>query len=313
MSSKIVGLMLVAVLSFAACGGDGDTATAEGGDGPAVVTSVYPLTWVTEQVAGDRARVVDLTPPGVEPHDLELTTSEAVELNEAELIVYIGEGFQPSIEDALGDIDAPQLDVLTDLETQTTEHDHAEEEGHEDEAEDEHGHEEGAADPHVWLDPLNMVAIAHEVAHELGEIDPDNAADYEAAADDLAEELTALDEEMHEGLENCERREIVVSHEAFGYLAAAYDLEQVGISGLDPEAEPSPSRLAEVEEFSREHEVTTIFFEDLVSPATAKTLADELGIGTDILSPLETTPESGDYLDAMRANLENLRDALGCD
>lgn len=301
-------------LVLGACAGD--TGAGRAGSGTTLVTSFYPLAWVAEKVGGDEVTVVDLTPPGVEPHDLELTTSQAVELNEADLIVYLGGGFQPSIEDALKDVDAPTVDVLEHVRKLegSSDEEHEDESEHGDEGhDDDHVAEGGGIDPHVWLDPRNMQEIAAVIAEQLAEADPDNADVYESDADEVVAELDELDREMADGLDACERREIVVSHEAFGYLTGAYDLEQVGISGLDPESEPSPARIAEVEKFAREHGVTTIFFEELVSPDTAETLASELDIETSVLSPLETAPSDGDYLDAMRANLEALRDALGCD
>jgi zinc transport system substrate-binding protein len=189
------------------------------------------------------------------------------------------------------------------------EHGH-EEEGH---AEDEHAEDEHASgDPHVWLDPVRLATIATAVADRLAEVDPDAAGDYRARAEELEDELTALDDELRTGLASCERREVVTSHDAFGYLADAYGLEQVAIAGLSPEDEASPRRLAEVAAQAEAAGVTTIFFEESVSPKVAESLAREVGATATVLSPLELAPESGNYLAAMRDNLARLRTALDC-
>jgi zinc transport system substrate-binding protein len=182
---------------------------------------------------------------------------------------------------------------------------------HEDEAEG--GHEEGASDPHVWLDPTRVASLGHSVAAEMARIDPDNADLYEGNAADLEEALDELDKEYAAALDDCDQDKLVVSHEAFGYLTDRYGLEQVGVSGIDPESEPSPGRVAEVADFAREHGVTTIFFEEQVAPDIAQVIADEIGAEVEVLDPLEFEPENGsDYFDVMRNNLDSISTALGC-
>lgn len=305
MRDRIFFAATTLLLLGAACGG-----TSAGPDGSlSVATSVYPLTFLVEEIGGGRVDAVDLAAPGVEPHDLELSTGQVADLVDADLVVYVGEGFQPAVEDALDAAgDVPAVDVLEISETiEAEEHSDEEDEAHSDE-EDEHG----TVDPHVWLRPANMISIAEELAARLGELDPDNASAFEKNLKGLTSRLEALDDAYAEGLADCERHEIVVSHEAFGYLTDAYGLEQVGISGLDPDVEPSPARLAEVQRFAEEHDVTTIFFEELASPAAAEALAREVGVDIAELNPLETEPDQGDYLDKMNGNLEALRDALNC-
>jgi zinc transport system substrate-binding protein len=175
----------------------------------------------------------------------------------------------------------------------------------------------GGTDPHVWLDPLRLAAIAAATADALGDIDPANGQTFRENAEAYAAELEALDAEMREGLASCSSRLLVVSHAAFGYLADAYDLEQESIAGISPEVEPDPARLAELDALVREEGVTTIFTETLASPDVARTLADEAGVTTAVLNPLEgLTPEElgagEDYGSIMRANLQTLRGALVC-
>lgn len=286
----LLRLPVVTSLLLAACGGGGEAAGAQ----PRVVASLYPLAFVVEEVAGDLVDLDNLTPPGAEPHDLELTAGQIRSLVDADLVVYIGRGFQPALEDALADLDSPRLDVLEirqDLLTPRS---------------------DARADPHVWLDPERLAHVAQAVADGLMRLDQENARRYQANVARLQSRLDALDFEFRDGLARCERSTIVTSHEAFGYLADAYGLEEIGVAGIDPEAEPSPGRLAEVAEFVEENAVTTIFFEVLVPPQTAETLAEEAGIVTARLDPLEGAPEDGDYFSAMRANLDALRRGLDC-
>ncbi|MFC3500766.1 metal ABC transporter substrate-binding protein [Micromonospora krabiensis] len=286
-------------------------------DGPAgadpqrvdVVAAFYPLQFIAERVGGDAVRVTNLVKPGAEPHDLELNPGQVGQISEAELIVYL-KGFQPAVDEAVdqnaGDraFDVTTVQPLRDAAAGGHEH-----EG--EEAADDH-EESGGKDPHLWLDPTRLATVADRLAEQLGKADPDRAADYTARAKTLHADLEKLDADYTAGLRTCERREIVTSHTAFGYLAERYELEQVGITGLAPETEPSPQRLAAVAREAREHKATTIFFETLVSPKVAETIAAEVGAKTAVLDPIEGGPADGDYLTAMRANLQTLRTALDC-
>ena len=335
----VPALSLAAVLALSSCGSPGDGASPAAGSGseaaaeaaaPRVMASFYPLQYVTERVGGELVEVESMTPTGAEPHDLELSPAAVEQLRTADAVVYLS-GFQPAVDDAVAQaapervLDATEAGV-EGMEEHTAE-EHAQEEStvepgdeeehaeHEEEtpADDGHGHEQGAADPHFWLDPQRLAAVATEVAHELGEADPENAQVHEDNAEQLTEELTALDEEFTQGLATCETRTIVVSHEAYGYLAEKYDLEQVGIAGLEPDTEPSPARLAEIGEVVRAEDVDTIFSESLVNPKVAETLAADLGVDTAVLDPVEGLAEGNtDYQQVMRDNLDALRGALRC-
>lgn len=255
-----------------------------------MVAAFYPLVFAAEGVGGTFVHVDNLTAPGVEPHDLELSADQVRALSNADLVIYLGGGFQPALEDFVSGLDATRkLDVLEGLELT------------------------GDDDPHVWLDPTIMAGIVQRVAARLTDIDPHHTTTYERNGSQLARELAGLDELFAARLARCATRDIVTSHAAFGYMAERYDLEQISISGIDPEAEPSPGRLAEVARFVRDHDVETIFFEELVSPDVAETIAEEAGAETAMLSPLESAPASGDYSDAMKANLAALIEALGCE
>ncbi|MFY1681017.1 metal ABC transporter substrate-binding protein [Micromonospora sp. WMMD730] len=274
-----------------------------------VVAAFYPLQFVAERVGGNAVTVTNLAKPGAEPHDLELNPRQVGQVSEAELVFYL-KGFQPAVDEAVAQNAADRaFDVTTVAPLRDATAD-----GHDHEGEDGHAEESGGKDPHLWLDPTRLATVADRLAERLGAVDPDRAADYTTRARTLRGELEKLDTEYAAGLKTCQRREIVVSHAAFGYLAERYQLEQIGLTGLTPDTEPAPQRLAEVAREAREHRATTIFFETLVSPKVAETIAAEVGAKTAVLDPIEglSADGGGDYLSVMRTNLTTLRTALGC-
>jgi zinc transport system substrate-binding protein len=295
-------------LAAGACGAGAATGDA---DGVGVVAAFYPLQFVAERVGGDAVAVTNLTKPGAEPHDLELSPVQVGQVSDADLVIYL-KGFQPAVDDAVeqvgGDRAVDAAAAVTPLPAGAGAHPpHTGDAGPERE-------EAGGRDPHLWLDPTRLATVADAVAARLVKADPDGAAGYRARAAALRTDLGGLDREYADGLRTCQRREMVVSHTAFGYLADRYDLEQVGLTGLSPEDEPSPRRLAEVTAEARRHGATTIFFETLVSPKVAETIARAVGADTAVLDPLEGLQPGrpGDYLSIMRTNLATLRSALGC-
>ena len=277
MVSRIVLLCILAatVPALAGCGGSVSDDT--------IVAAFYPLAFAAGQVAGPDADVVNLTPPGAEPHDLELSPRDVGRVRDAALAVYAGNGFQPAVQQAVEGRRGPSLDVLA--------HDGA-----------------VGDDPHVWLDPVRFATVAREIATALG---------TSTAADDLVARLDALDGEYRRGLARCARREVVTSHAAFGYLAARYGLVQVPLVGLQPEAEPGPREVERLVDEVRATGATTVFSEPLASPALADAVAREAGVATAVLDPLEgltadETDAGSDYFSVMEKNLDVLRTALGC-
>ena len=285
------------------CAGLGSTVEqGRSGAGLTVLASFYPLQYVAEKVGGDRVEVTPLTPPGAEPHDLELSPRQVREVGDADVVLYLA-GFQPAVDDAVAARDPKHL--LDAARTPAVAEHLGEPTGTDD------GH--GDADPHFWLDPTLLAAVAQDVAVVLGEADPAHADTYAENAQTLADDLDELDAEISNGLATCERRVLVTAHEAFGFLAERYDLEQVGISGLEPESEPSPARLREIREVVTEHGVTTVFTEALLNPKVSQTVAGDLGVRTAVLDPVESQVDPAtDYRGAMDLNLAALREALGC-
>jgi zinc transport system substrate-binding protein len=362
-----------ASMLVAACGGGAGTAESSSAAAPAtsaatsptaepspsaeplkVVAAFYPLQYAAEQVGGAAVEVTNLTPPGAEPHDLELTPQDVVAIGEADLVLYIP-GFQPALDEAIAQEAADRsLDVTTELDDLLKGHDHDHsDEGHSDEGHSDEGHDHGdeghsdeghdhgdeghsdeghdhgdeghsdeghdhgdetGIDPHVWLNPINMGLIGGQIAERLAEIAPESNESFVSGSDALMSAMQLLDTEWALGTAECANRLLVVSHEAFGYLAAQYNFEQVGISGLSPDAEPSPAKVAEVIDIVKSDGVTTIYFETLVDPKIAEVVAAETGAQTATLDPLEglTDGASGDYVSIMQANLASVQAGNGC-
>ncbi len=305
-------LVTTAVAALALTGCAGSAGSTESSGGPTVVTSFYPLQYVTERIAGPRADVVSLTPPGAEPHDLELTPRDVATIADSDLVVLV-RGFQPAVDTAV-EQQAPDQELDVSQTARLEVFGGPADSGPADEGED-GGDVIQGLDPHFWLDPLRLADVAGAVADRLSALDPDGAAEYDANLEALQADLESLDADISAGLETCASRDLVVSHEAFGYLASRFALHQVGISGLSPEGEPSALTLAEVTDFVTNQGVTTIFSEVLVDPGVARTVAQETGAELAVLDPVEgiTDDSAGDdYLEVMRANLDALRTGLGC-
>jgi zinc transport system substrate-binding protein len=280
---RLILILTFGILVFWAVGCGGGSAGSPAKE--TLVASFYPLAYAAEEVGNGGVDVENLTPAGAEPHDLEVSPQDVAAIREADLVLLLGRGFQPQLEDAAGTgkkvlrlLDTPGLALRPD------------------------------GDPHVWLDPLRYAKIVGRIGQALQR--PDAAARLQAR-------LRDLDGEYRTGLAHCERHEIVTSHEAFGYLAERYGLEQVAITGLSPEVEPEPAKLQQVIELVRERGVTTIYFETLVSPRIAETVARETGAKTAVLNPIEgltknEISQGENYFSLMRTNLRTLREGLGC-
>ncbi|MER5637342.1 metal ABC transporter substrate-binding protein [Kitasatospora sp. NPDC002227] len=317
-SIALTATALVGALALTACGGNSSASTESGKSGGGsggkldVVASFYPMEYLAEQIGGDHVKVTGLTAPGVEPHDLELTAKQVGAVQKAHLILYL-KGLQPAVDQAVSQagtkykVDATAASPLVDhhLDEGEVPTDQASQDG------DGHSHPQG--DPHIWLDPTRYAAIAKSVGSELAKADPAHTADYQKNTDAVVGKLATLDQEFRDGLKNVKTKTFVTSHAAFGYLADHYGLDQIAINGVDPESEPTPARLAEIQKAAKEHGVTTIFFETLVSPKLADTVAKDLRLKTAVLDPLEGVkdPAKSDYFSVMRQNLTNLKAALG--
>ena len=287
-------MLLALVLVLVASTGCG--ALADDSGKVRVAAGFYPLAYAAQRVGGDLVEVTNLTQPGAEPHDLELTIKEAVSIAEADVVVY-EKGFQPAVDDGVSQdaegatLDAAKVAHLQPFADQTDQ-----------------------TDPHFWQDPERLADVADALAAELGKADPAHRATYDANAAHLRHDLTALDHAYAAGLADCERHTIVASHDAFGYLSK-YGLRVEPITGLSPDAEPTPGDLKRLQDLIRSDGITTVFSEALVSPKMADTLAHDLGIESKVLDPIEGLSDATageDYLSLMRHNLSTLEQANGC-
>lgn len=320
-ATALTGAAALALPALAACSdsASADAQDAKNGGKLQVTASFYPLEYLAAQIGGDRVNVTDLTKPGIEPHDLELAPQQIATLGKADVIVYL-RGVQPAVDDAIkqagvkNTVDATTLTPLKDHGTEVDGRHHTTgDNGTGTEDEDRDG-EDAGSDPHIWLDPVKYAEVAQGVGKALEQADPANAATYAKNTDALVGRLTALDTEFREGLKNRSSDTFITTHAAFGYLADRYGLVQEAINGIDPESEPSGARMKALQDLAGKSHVNTVFFETLVSDKTAKTLAGDLGVRTDVLDPIEgITPESRgtDYIEVQRSNLKALQTALG--
>lgn len=310
-TAGLVGLIALSVLGTLGLSGcnikDGDRK-----DGKvSVIASFYPMQFLAQRIGGDHVQVQSLTKPGTEPHDLELSPKQTGQLSDADLVVYL-KGLQPAVDEAVGQSDASHV---ADAST------YASQEKHGDVVHGErgHGHAHRArggtagADPHIWLDPVRYAKVAQGVGAQLAKADPKHKDTYRKRTRALVGQLGALDKEFRDGLKKRKSDTFVTTHSAFGYLAERYGLHEEGVSGIDPESEPSGARMRQLHTVARKNKVDTVFFEENASDRTARSLASDLHLKTGVLSPLESVKHPGkdDYLSVMRRNLSALRGALG--
>lgn len=305
--------------------GCGSTDAASNDDGKiSVVTSFYPLEYAAEQVGGEHVSVTNLTPPGAEPHDLELTPKQVLKATRADQLVYLA-GFQPSVDDAAGQAedaafdvtDAARVDIAADGDAHSHEGESAEE--HAEHAEESpaegDGHDHGAQDPHFWLDPTRYGDVAEAIAERLATEDPENADDYRANAEAFVAKLTELDKDLKTQLASCEQKDLVTGHAAFAYFADRYGFTQVPVSGLTPDHEPSAATMADLIAHIKEANISTVYAETLVPRDLAETIARDAGAKVAVLDPIEgVTDESAgsDYFEIMRSNGKTVAAGQAC-
>lgn len=275
-----------------------------------VYTSFYPMYDFAVKVGGDKIHVTNLVPAGVEPHDWEPSTTDMVNLENADILIYNGAGMEHWIEQVSTSLENKKL-VMVEASKGIS----LLEGGHDEEEEPSEEAEEGGYDPHVWLSIKNARLEMENIKNALVEADKENASYYEANYKTYAEKFDVLDKEFTDTLTPLTNKSIVVAHKAFAYLCADYGLTQVPIEGLAADSEPDAKRMAEIIEFAESNNVKTIFFEELVSPKVAETIASEIGAATEVLNPIEGLTEeqvSGgeDYLSIMEQNLNALKKAL---
>jgi zinc transport system substrate-binding protein len=315
LAMAVLAALVPVVLASSGCGtrserppvAEGEQSAA-GAEQPLIVTNLYPVQWLAQELVGDQASVISLTPEGTEPHDLALDAKDRKEIDKADVVLYLGADFQPDVQRAVDQLgaDAVAEDLLTapGVELLT-----AGDIGKETLA--------GGKDPHVWLSPVEMIAMADAAAGTIETALPQLAPTVETNLAQLRTSLEGLDARYRTELTNCDTRVLVTSHAAFGYLADAYGLQQVPIAGVTPEDEPDPKTLQSIAEIARQDNVKTVFFEDALPSDLSQTVADEIGAQISLLSALEFDPRGSigpdeNYLSVMDGNLDRIAKGLGC-
>jgi zinc transport system substrate-binding protein len=315
LAMAVLAALVPVVLASSGCGTRSDRPpvaegerSAAGAEQPLIVTNFYPVQWLAQQLVGDQVSVISLTPEGAEPHDLALDAKDRKELDRADVVLYLGADFQPDVQRAVDQLGAGAVteDLLTAPGVELL---NAGDIGKETLA--------GGKDPHVWLSPIEMIAMGDAAAGTIETALPQLAPTVESNLVQLRASLEGLDAQYRNELTNCDTRVLVTSHAAFGYLADAYGLQQVPIAGVTPEDEPDPKTLQSIAEVARQDKVQTVFFEDALPSDLSQTVAEEIGAQVSLLSALEFDPRGSigpeeDYLSVMEGNLGRLAKGLGC-
>lgn len=306
----LTATVMIGALLFAACGNTNKEADKK--EDLTIVTTFYPIYDFTKEIVGDEGNVKLLIPAGTEPHDFEPSAKERAEISDADVFVYNSSDMEFFVDSLKDSVDSKQTLMIEAakgidrLESQEADEHEESEEGHD------HAHE---YDPHVWLDPVLAIKEVRTIAGELGEKYPDKKEIFTKNADDYIKKLEALDQKYSEELKNATNRTFVTQHAAFAYLANQYNLEQVAISGVSPDQEPTPSRLAELKEFVKKNNIKVIYFEENASSKVAETLSNETGVKLEVLNPLESLTneqiKAGEnYISVMEKNLEALKESI---
>lgn len=306
---RFLAVCLACGLILAGCASTdrrGGVPAAGTGDRIKVTTTIYPLYDFTRNIGGDRVEVFNLLPPGAEPHHWEPTAGDVIKISTSQVFIFCGAGLEPWAENILKNSSNGKTTVVDSSSGVKL----LQEGGEQHEG----GHGKESEDPHIWLDPSNAAIMVDNILSGLVKADPANRDYYTANAQSYKGRLADLDGRYRAALAGARIKYFVVSHDAFGYLAQRYGLEQLPIRGLTADAEPSPARMAEIVDLVRKHGIKHIFYETLVSPAVSKAVARETGAQTLVLNDIaglseEEISQGKNYLTVMEENLENLKKA----
>lgn len=298
-------VILILILTITGCAKEVDNKSQEDGK-IEIYASIYPLYDFATKIGGERVNVNLIVPPGAEPHNWEPTAKLLVRMKESDIIVYNGGGMESWIERVKGAIDDEQVHFINssegiDLLMNSGEH-------HE-------GDNHGKYDPHIWLDPINAIKQGENIKNALIKIDGANKSYYDENYQKFVADMKELDSQYREAISNSPRKELVVSHAAFGYLANRYELVQIPIKGITPQEEPTPSKMAEIADMIKEKDIKYIFLESLSNDRISKVLAEDTGVEVMTLDTLgglsPEQMESSDYISVMEQNLKKIIKALG--
>ena len=306
-----------------------------------VVTSIKPLHSLASAVMKG-VGVPSLIVEGAgSPHNYALKPSQAKDLQEADLIFWIGHDFEAFLENSIENIAAGATAVSLmeshgleklkfreggafddhghedhDADDDHDDHAHDDHDDHEDHAHDDHDdHEEhahGAYDAHIWLDPKNAKAIVHEMEEHLVEIDPANAATYEANAAAVMAQLDNLIVEIQAELEPVKDQGYIVFHDAYQYFENRFGISAIGSITVSPEVIPGAKRTAEIRDKIKSLEASCVFSEPQFQPKLIQTVTEGTNAGTGVIDPLGATIKDGDqlYFTLIRNMAKSLKDCL---
>ena len=301
-----LSLLSILFLTMTGCTSN-DTNMADDNSKIQVVATFYPIYDIAKKIGGEKIKVYSLIPSGVEPHDYEPNPQDIIRLNKADIFIVIGLEFS-NIEKELMEITSTNVKVIDSikgiplLDAEKTSNVHKDKEDN-----------NMGKDPHIWLSPKNMITVAKNIKEGLIQTEPENKKYYEQNADKVITELQMLDTDFRKMLSNCKKDIILVNHLAFAYLANEYGFRQIGIAGLSQESEPSPQQLVKLKELALKNNIKYIFYEELVEPRIAQTIAKEISGNTLVLNPIEGSDKlNEDYISLMRKNLANLKLGLEC-
>jgi len=275
-----------------------------------IVATLFPQYDFARQIAGDKADVVLLLPPGVESHSFDPKPADMLEIYNADIFIYTGKDMEPWAETVLKGVTNDNL-VVVDCSEQ------GELLSHDDDDDDEgHDHEHGE-DPHIWLDPYRAMQMACNIGNALYEKDRENGDYYTKNLSDYIERLEKLHDDISDAITNAKRSVIVFGGRfSYIYFLHRYELDYVtAYDSCSVNAEPSVLRIAEIIDFIKENNIPCIFHEELSDPKVAKSIASETGIEYLLFSTAHNiTKDEFDsgitFLDIMYANLENLKKGL---
>lgn len=349
--TKAIVLAAVCAIGLSGCQKSGQGQTKENGK-LKVYASFYPMYDFASKIGGDKIDIKQLVPTGTEPHDWEPSSKDLVDITKADMLIYNGAGMEHWVEDVTNSANNEKLMLVeaskgVDLIKSSSEHDDHDDDhdGHKGDSHDvdhdkdhdkndnkdhdknddrdhdkndkvdDKDHDHGDFDPHTWVSPKNARIEAKNIKDALVKADEKNKDYYEENFKKFDNDLKALDDEFSSEISKLPNKTVVVQHEAYGYMMRDYGLKQKGIQGLSPDSEPDPSRMKEIVNFAKANNVKVIFFEELISPKVAQTIAKEVGAEAKVLNPVEgltkeQLDKGEDYISVMKQNLQELKNAL---
>ncbi|MGG3625809.1 metal ABC transporter substrate-binding protein [Bacillus gobiensis] len=322
--------LILAAAALAGCSNDSENSSKTNEDKLKVYTTIFPLEDFTKKIGGDYVDVTSIYPPNADAHTYEPSSKTLVEMAEGDAFIYSGvgeEGFADKAAESLksNDVNIVKAGEGIELLSEDEEHAHEGEEAHDHGNEAEHNHESEAGheeeghhhdkDPHVWLDPVLSIQIAENIKNSLTKMDPDHEKTYTENFNSLKKELEQLDTEFKETVKKADKKEILVSHAAYGYWHERYGIEQISVLGLSPTQEPSQKELQTLVETAKEHDIKYVIFESNVTSKISTIVKNEIGADSLTLHNLESISEEDekngeDYFSLMQKNLDTLKKAL---